>query len=194
MKRVRYQGRWFWGMLFLILGGLLLLHNLNYIDIKRFLADYWPLLLIFIGLWILAHRGHYFGSEKPPTEYPESKTSLNVSHIFGDLRLKIDDKDFNGGMVDNVFGNIEIDLEEVRLKEGNSKLYLNGVFGDQNIIIPKNLPISIEASTSFGTVRIKDRSSSDFTGHLHWSTSDFAEASSRLNIQVKQVFGDIRVF
>jgi predicted membrane protein len=140
------------------------------------------------------HRGHHFNDAIADDASEEGHPSLNLSHTFGDVRLKVDDKDFKGGAVDNIFGNIEIDLEEAEIKEGSYRLHLSGIFGDQNIILPKNQAVSIEAGTSFGTVRIKDRNSSGFSGVLKWSTPDFTQSERRLHIQVKQVFGDIRVF
>jgi hypothetical protein len=56
-RRVRI-GRYFWGLLFILLGGLLLLQNLGVLDVH--LADLWrlwPLLIIGIGLSVLSLRG-----------------------------------------------------------------------------------------------------------------------------------------
>jgi predicted membrane protein len=85
-------------------------------------------------------------------------------------------------------------LEEIALKEGNHLLRLNGVFGDLIIVLPKKAPVSVVASTTFGTVRIKDRSSSGVSGHLSYISDGYQEAPGKLFIQAHQVFGDLRVF
>jgi len=50
------QGRIFLGILIIIIGLLFLLANLGKLDIGEIFSTYWPLILIFIGLWhLVAH-------------------------------------------------------------------------------------------------------------------------------------------
>lgn len=61
MDRIRdYQGRIFSGLLIILIGVLFLLGNLGKLDIGEVFSTYWPLILIFIGLWHLI--GHEFRS------------------------------------------------------------------------------------------------------------------------------------
>jgi len=124
----------------------------------------------------------------------DESSRIDFKHTFGDVRLKLNSKEFSGGEVSNVFGNIEVDMEEMGLAEGDHSLNLKGVFGDLIIILPKEIPYSISASTSFGSTRIKDRGSSGMSGSLQFASEDFNAAESKLNINASQVFGDIRVF
>ncbi|MFQ6091318.1 MAG: LiaI-LiaF-like domain-containing protein [bacterium] len=43
----------FWGLLFIIVGGLFFLGNIGLIDVGDLISTLWPLVLIFIGLWIV---------------------------------------------------------------------------------------------------------------------------------------------
>ena len=58
MNRIRdYQGRIFSGLLIILIGVLFLLGNLGRLDIGDVFSTYWPLILIFIGLWhLIAHE------------------------------------------------------------------------------------------------------------------------------------------
>jgi predicted membrane protein len=52
-----YQGRIFSGLLIILIGVLFLLGNLGKLDIGEVFSTYWPLILIFIGLWhLIAHE------------------------------------------------------------------------------------------------------------------------------------------
>jgi predicted membrane protein len=54
MNRIRdYQGRIFSGLLIILIGVLFLLGNLGKLDIGEVFSTYWPLILVFIGLWHL---------------------------------------------------------------------------------------------------------------------------------------------
>ncbi len=46
-----FQGRIFAGLLIIFLGIIFLLGSLGRLDVGDFFSDYWPLFLIFVGLW-----------------------------------------------------------------------------------------------------------------------------------------------
>lgn len=52
-----YQGRIFTGLLIILVGVLFLLGNLGKLDIGDVFSTYWPLILIFIGIWHLIVHG-----------------------------------------------------------------------------------------------------------------------------------------
>jgi len=58
MNRIRdYQGRIFSGLLIILIGVLFLLGNLGKLDIGEVFSTYWPLILVFIGLWhLISHE------------------------------------------------------------------------------------------------------------------------------------------
>lgn len=58
MHRIRdYQGRIFSGLLIILVGVLFLLANLGKLDIEEVFSTYWPLIIVFIGLWhLVAHN------------------------------------------------------------------------------------------------------------------------------------------
>ena len=59
-----YQGRIFAGLLIIFLGVIFLLGSLDRLDVGGFFSDYWPLFLIFVGLWHLINanfRQNTFG-------------------------------------------------------------------------------------------------------------------------------------
>lgn len=52
----------FWGIILLIIGGIFLMDNLGMdIDIWQIIGDYWPVLLIVIGI---QHIWRYYNSQK----------------------------------------------------------------------------------------------------------------------------------
>lgn len=50
-------GRFFWGLVLIIVGTLFLLDQLNVADAGDIFARYWPAILIAVGLWILVRSG-----------------------------------------------------------------------------------------------------------------------------------------
>lgn len=186
--------RYFWGLLIIGFGILFLLDNLQVLDFGQFVSRFWPVIIIFFGILII------FG-KRPNRVYVDgdinaevSEERIQLTHTFGDVRLKIDSSDFEGGVISNVFGNIEVDLEGIGLKEGEHNLRLDGVFGDLIVILPKKVPTAVIAYTSFGTTRIKDKSSYGVSGKISHKSEGFDSAVSKLTITAHQTFGDVRVF
>jgi hypothetical protein len=58
-----YQGRIFAGLLIIVIGVIFLLGSLDKVDVGDLISEYWPLILIAIGLWhILAHNFRQVGT------------------------------------------------------------------------------------------------------------------------------------
>ena len=187
--------RFFWGFFIIGLGFLFLLDNLGVVDFGDFVSKFWPLILILVGAkMILTRRTSAGVHSRGDVDSVDDSTSVNFNHNFGDVRLKLNSQEFTGGEVSNVFGSVEIDMEDIVLAGGSHKLNLKGVFGDMIIILPKSAPINISANTTFGSVRIKKISSSGISGNLIYKSEDFDSAENSLTIHATQVFGDIRVF
>lgn len=186
--------RYFWGLLFIGIGVLLLLDKLGQLDFGDFIGTYWPVIIILIGLKMFFAGSARTRFRAGDVDAVETSAKVNVKHTFGDVRLKLDTKEFAGGIISNVFGNIEVDMEYIMLREGIHHLELKGVFGDLVVILPKQAAVSVTATSSFGAVRIKDRSSSGLSGYTTYTSDGYHKAESKLAIEAHQTIGDIRVF
>lgn len=58
MSNIReHSGRIFWGLVLIVVGGLFLLESLHKADAGEIISQYWPVILIAVGLWILFSSG-----------------------------------------------------------------------------------------------------------------------------------------
>jgi predicted membrane protein len=189
------------GALILItLGVLFLLDNLGVADFGTIISTYWPLILILIGVRIFFRYGR--SSTHSPTASAanigttqESGASMiHNSNVFGDVDLKINSKDFHGGTISNTFGDMNIDLAEIGLAEGEQLLKLDGVFGDLHVLVPKDIEIAVTTHSVFGDVRVLGNMKSGFGQEIFYSTPNYSAASKKLRIVSNQVFGDVKVW
>ncbi|MBI4810564.1 MAG: cell wall-active antibiotics response protein [Ignavibacteriales bacterium] len=183
----------FWGIVFITFGVLFLLDNLGYADISEIIHDYWPLILIIWGFSILTRSK---SRHRPPqVEITQQSASdvLHQSNIFGDLFTKIISQNFKGGSINTVFGDCEIDLSGSSFAEGEHELKIHGVFGDSFIILPKDAPVSITASSVFGDLAIYGQQKSGFSADIQYKTPSYSTTDRRMKIIITKVFGDIRV-
>ncbi len=98
------RGAYFWGLIFILVGGLLLLQNMELlkIDVWKLL---WPLFLIAAGVWVLLG---FFFRKTPETEHAsvalEGATLARVHIRHGAGRLTIQGSAAPGNLVEGDFG------------------------------------------------------------------------------------------
>lgn len=189
------NGRTWIGIILILLGSLFLLEHTGVWDFGEVFRQYWPILLILWGVWMLVRRGKE-GKERPfagPITQSASPDLLDESNTFGDIVLRTTSKRFQGGSVRGVFGDIRLDASEAELAEGEHTLAVNGVFGDVRITLPKSTPTAIHSSTVFGHVEVFDTRQEGISPAVNLESPDYAAATRKLRVHVSQVFGDVEV-
>jgi len=207
------------GILLVTFGFLFLLDNLGMIEFGDFMHRFWPLILILIGLSLIfrsrnkphdvtqqAQQPSYQSATIPPPQpqthqtysQPSYATSnvdmLNVSEVFGELRLDIVSQNFRGGRVSNVFGEVRIDLTKTILADGDSVIDISAVFGDIVLLVPREMAFSIQANVSVGDIRVFDMKRDGLFCKLNYKTANLDSSPKRLHIVTSSVFGECKVW
>ncbi len=189
------HGRTWIGIILILLGCLFLLEHTGVWDFGEVFSQYWPVLLILWGIWMLVRPGRE-GRDRPvmgPITHTSSPDLLDESNTFGDITLRTSSKRFQGGSVKGVFGDIRLDASEAELADGEHTLAVNGVFGDVRVTLPKGVPTAIQSSTVFGHVEVFDRRQDGISPAVNVESPDYAAAPRKLRVHVSQVFGDVEV-
>jgi lia operon protein LiaF len=192
----------FWGIIIIIFGVLFLLDNFYIIRLGDFVSTYWPLILITIGLKILLdHR-----RQKTKTDEIDSVGQVNTfgessnvdgiseSNVFGDINLNLISENFKGGSISNIFGDIKLDISKAKLTEGTTKIFVSGIFGDVNIVTPKDLPIKTQGSCVAGDVGVRGYRKEGLFPKLEHTEELYETANRKLYISVSIIFGSITVY
>jgi predicted membrane protein len=80
---------------------------------------------------------------------------LERNYVFSGGSDRSDCKNFKGGEVNCVFGEINLDLSEAQLAEGTHALEINTVFGGAVVTVPADWNIEVKRHEVFG--RFSDR-------------------------------------
>jgi predicted membrane protein len=184
-----------WGIILIIIGLVFLLHNYGIMDFWWIIGRFWPLLLIWWGYTMIRDSRKAHGSERARQLFGDQRISvdsreINNSTVFGDIRLTVSSPEFIGGRAKVVFGDIHIDLAGVGTIASPGFLELESVFGDMAIRVPEHVAVEVRATRAFGTVTTPD--GSKFHGD-RYKSPDFDTASSRLELSISQVFGDLEI-
>ncbi len=189
-----------WGTIFILLGLLFLLDNMDLVDASDVVHTYWPIILILVGVALIVRRtSHIELSSGFATRAIGDKdlhtTSSKVFHsnVFGDVRIVIDTKDFQGGQVNTVFGDVHVDMTQMDFPSGERTLQMSTVFGDMKAIVPKGMAVHVKGSGVFGDQRVFDRRQEGFIQNMVYQSEGYDQAEKRLSIHLSHVFGDITV-
>jgi lia operon protein LiaF len=197
------SGRLFWGGMMILLGVLFLLHNLNVLDIGEVIHNFWPLILVAIGIKVLMTRKSADTVVLPPSEphagpIPSpsafSTDYLSESRFIGDVNLQITSQAFQGGTVSNFIGDINMDLSGITLAEGQRNLVISGFIGDVSLVAPKNVPYAIIASVALGDLLMFGRKENGFGVNRTFKSPAYDASITRLNIRISFFIGDVKIF
>jgi predicted membrane protein len=125
------------GLIVSIVGMAFLLFTANIIS-GKVLDFLWPSILIIAGLWFMLP----FRTRKTKNKDEVfSSSQLTDSLFFSSKQIKFDSKDFVGGSVSVIFGNLKLDFSNSFLTAEGTELEINNFFGSTTIIVPKNWKI-----------------------------------------------------
>lgn len=142
-----------WGVLLIVVGGVLSLRPLGVADVG--FRELWPVLLIAAGallLWgsIQGRRGMAgmaFGDRRDI-----SSPDLDEIAVFGGGERRITSADFRGGRVRAVFGGWEIDLSRAAMKTSEAYIDVLCAFGGVELRVPEDWEVTVRAVALLGGV------------------------------------------
>lgn len=133
------------GFIMIAIGGLTLLPN------------WWPLLLILLGIYLLTKgKNHTFSMPGAPTSAtPDDSERIEVVTVFGGCNKYLQSENFRGGTIFAAFGGSEINLYGCKLAPGTHFLDVTTIFGGSTIQAPSDWNIQIDVTPIFGGVSDK---------------------------------------
>lgn len=102
----------------------------------NFRRNFWPLILIAVGLFIIFRHGF---NRKDSYSIPESSSDsqfIDELNIFSGSEKRISIKNFRGGRITSIFGGSEIDLRDAELSHETNVIEVFYLFGGSSITVP----------------------------------------------------------
>jgi predicted membrane protein len=185
-------------------GAVFLLDNLGYLNSDWIFDNFWPILLIVAGIWLLSARskwGGFHNQENPMTSpsshsAPSTDTSgdrISYSEVFGTIRREVTSKQFSGGDCSVVFGDIKLDLSRAELLPGEQVLRFNSIFGNVRVELPRDLEYSVKVNLVAGGINVKGDRRRGIFQNVAIRSNGFSTAEKRLAILASSTFGDIKI-
>jgi len=157
------QGKTF-AWILIILGSLMMLDRIEIISFH--LHDWWPLILIIIGISFLRgsmmrSRGKSFGDRAHMTQEQSTNQFIKYMAVLSGVRGKVTTKEFQGGEITAIMGGCEIDLREAEIQGEEAVLDVVAVWGGIEISVPMGWTAVVQATPIMGGVDDKTYPSKD---------------------------------
>jgi predicted membrane protein len=192
--------REFWGAIILIIGLILLVRNLDFIDYttRRTIGNLWPVVFILAGIAFLItqkRRRVQFGSVKiDGSTGADISPSSQMRRVFGDITINADGMDIDDTNYSTTFGDLHLNLSGARLKTGSNRIDSSAVFGDIVIIIPGDIEVMAYASSTFGDLYVLGQAASGLSKRLKAQTDGYDSAEKKIQIFAGTTFGSIKIY
>jgi predicted membrane protein len=141
------------GWILMAVGTLMLLHRFDLIYFRVW--DWWPVILIIIGLNFLRGswtRRKHDGTDSTPGQFDETDSYIKNFVMMSGVKRTITSKEFRGGEITAFMGGCELDLRECDIKGEEAVLDVVAVWGGIEIRIPMGWAVSVKAVPIMGGV------------------------------------------
>ena len=168
---MRITGNVISGIILLIAGLVLLLAN--FLGIKvNFFRLFPGIAFLILGVFIL------FGQVGGRDELIFDHRKIDLSEPFREKNI--------------IFAQGIMDLNDLKLPESSKKIKLNVVFGSGRLILNKNIPTIVHASSVFGSVQLPGQSVT-FIGSTEYILGEIHSNIPYLDIETNVVFGQLKI-
>ena len=141
----------FLGVVLVGVGGFWFLSRFSSFPIRHLFYQYWPALLIVLGLYIILKKEHHprINSEDDGNQAFDADY-IDEATILGGGRKVFNSSNFKGGKVTSFLGGIHLDLHNSNLAEGTNVLEITAIFGGIDIVVPRDWKVIVNVTSIFG--------------------------------------------
>jgi predicted membrane protein len=166
----RAAGGKFFGLILAIVGTLLLLRTFEVIPWSVW--DFWPLILVLLGLSILTEG---FGRRRHRERFHrvtvrasgdgertiDEESILKVSNVMSGSERVVTSQDFQGGRISTTLGGVEVDLRQATMKGDEAVISVNILLGGVGIRVPETWRVVLHANAALGGITDTSRKPAD---------------------------------
>jgi predicted membrane protein len=154
-----------WGIILTFIGAAMLLDRLYFIRFS--LWDYWPLILIILGIMMIAKSSFIRrGIATPPfAENKDANDYIKAIAMLAGFKRSNNSQNFKGGELTAIMGGLEIDLRDASIKD-EAVIDIFALMGGVEMRVPEDWLIIIEGFPFMGGFEDKTRPPKDSTKRL----------------------------
>ena len=135
----------------LLIGIVLLLGVRDIISFSIIAKLIVPVILVILGLSLMFKDNINKAAVKRINELNKENKNNDYCSTFSSQKISLSESDFKGLNCDAIFGALELDLSNCKIKK-DVVINANAVFGGIDIIVPKDIKVITKSSSIFGGI------------------------------------------
>ncbi|KUG04540.1 hypothetical protein ASZ90_018031 [hydrocarbon metagenome] len=169
---MKFSNEYFWGILLVVLGIIIILRNYFNINIPIFRSIF-AFILIYLGVMTL------FGG---------FAVKSGDMMLFNEGTIKVTD---NAPEYNILFSSGTIDLSRLKTDSKPESIKVNVIFSNGKILVGPDLPLVIKLNSAFANSSFPDGSSINFGDHTYRTSA--SDESDPIFVEVSVVFGRVAI-
>jgi predicted membrane protein len=167
----------FWGIILIVIGLSIIFRIVFNVGIFRIVI---AILIILFGIKVLIGKPNLFFSHNDENQV-----------IFGEKFVQSDPA--NNSEYNTIFGKSVYDFRQIiSLSPGRTKIKVNTIFGDTEILLPESIPVKIKADAVFGSATMPNGNAVAF-GTVKYNSENSDTSSTYLYIEGAVIFGSLEI-
>jgi lia operon protein LiaF len=165
------------GSFFIFIGLLNLAEAIFHIDLGKF---FWPLVLVFLGVWLLFRPKFFpgwFGGD---------------FHVIGDSKYRDASAMFNRES-STFIGDTLLDFSTMNLEAGLTDYRLNGFVGDIKVIVPENVGVNLRSNCFVSEFKLFGEEMSNVMAPGEYTTPGYSTAEKKVDLTVNYFVVNVKL-
>ena len=138
------------GAILVGVGGFWFLSRYSHIPIRHYLSEYWPVLVILLGIYVILKNNSKNINTKGNEDSEFDIDFVDEVAIFGGGKKSLNSQNFSGGKITTIFGGVDLDLHSSALATGTNTLGITAIFGGIDIIVPNDWKVILSVTSILG--------------------------------------------
>lgn len=139
----------FFGLILVVVGGVGVASDILNISFKHVFIDYWPVLLILLGIYTVLLAFTKSTDNKIET-IELNDNQLDIFSIFSDRTKFIRSNNFKGGKITSILGELNVDLNQCKISDEKIEIDVLTLMGATKLLMPKDWEVINKTTTIFG--------------------------------------------
>ncbi len=152
----------------------------------HFIGNLWPLILIFIGLYIIVNHRR-FGRGESGIDW-ETRT-----RFIGELKASYGGQQIGDIGISLFIGELTIDLAGAKLLTGENRLNASFGIGETTICVPASFPLRVTAQIFAGELKYDRHKSGGIFPKLEQTDDEYQSSDKKLHIDVDGFIGELTI-
>lgn len=188
---------WMFGSFLLIYGILLLLGEIPFVDFEFTFSDIyklWPLLIIYFGFSLIGFgRRRKIRKRYKPFKSQTYTGGYCQSFTIGDQNYSEPNWEVKPIYINRAIGDYYFDFTKAFIPEKKTPITVECWAGDIRFVLPDHLAFRLEAYVMMGEINFLGQISDGINRSISYQTSDYKNATKKLDIHLYVKAGTIRV-